>query len=124
MNKSLSYFGYGGNGKQVRDILHVSDLYTLIKKQMLQLDKNKNFIYNIGGGNEVSISLCELTQLCEKITKNKIKISSVLENRVMDIPYYISDTTKANKDFDWKPAKETSEIISEIVVWFNENIIC
>jgi CDP-paratose 2-epimerase len=33
-NKSLAYFGFNGTGKQVRDILHIDDLFTLIYDQL------------------------------------------------------------------------------------------
>ena len=34
----LSYIGYGGIGKQVRDLLHVDDLVDLIEDQLLRPD--------------------------------------------------------------------------------------
>jgi CDP-paratose 2-epimerase len=35
----LSYIGYGGTGKQVRDLLHVDDLVDLIELQLLEPDR-------------------------------------------------------------------------------------
>ena len=40
-NKQLSYFGYGGEGKQVRDILHIKDLFNLIQIQLKNIDSLK-----------------------------------------------------------------------------------
>lgn len=45
----LGYFGYGGQGKQVRDILHVDDLFELVDYQMHNMDKVKGQIFNAGG---------------------------------------------------------------------------
>lgn len=81
----LNYNGYGGKGKQVRDILHVKDLYRLLKIQIDNMPAYNGEIYNVGGGLERSISLLELTHLCQKYTGNKIPIKSVIEERVGDM---------------------------------------
>ena len=97
-NGNLSYIGYGGKGKQVRDILHIEDLYNLLRMQIDQLDEISGSVYNVGGGPELSISLYELTQICRDLTGHKIPIDSVFETRQADIPYYISDCRKNTKD--------------------------
>ncbi|MBI4689939.1 MAG: NAD-dependent epimerase/dehydratase family protein [Nitrospirae bacterium] len=117
----LSYFGFGGNGKQVRDILHVSDLYDLLVRQIKDMNIHNGQTYNVGGARENSISLCELTEYCEKLTGNKIGIESVIEDRIADIPYYISDCSKVREATGWKPRISTSEIIREIADWINKN---
>jgi len=33
-NRELGYYGYGGQGKQVRDMLHVADLFDLLCRQL------------------------------------------------------------------------------------------
>jgi len=62
----LTYTGFGGEGKQVRDLLHPEDLYRLIRSQLDGLDEGEGEIYNVGGGQSVSTSLCELTTLCQE----------------------------------------------------------
>src|SRR5690606_17906715 len=69
-NQSLKYIGYGGTGKQVRDILHVDDLVELIDLQIHEIEKFAGKIYNVGGGLAQSASLLEMTAICEKITGN------------------------------------------------------
>jgi CDP-paratose 2-epimerase len=69
LEKELSYIGFGGSGKQVRDILHISDLYELIKLQIADFDVFNNRIFNAGGGTDVSVSLAELTAICEEINR-------------------------------------------------------
>jgi len=120
-NGELGYFGYGGNGKQVRDILDVDDLFRLLLIQLEDFDRHNGIIYNVGGGNDVSISLKELTNICEQVTKNKIKIKSVPENRVADIPYFITDNTKVSKATGWYPEKKPLDIVSEIAKWILDN---
>ena len=93
--KKLSYIGYGGEGKQVRDILHIDDLYRLISMQIKDIGKFSGQTYNVGGGREVSISLKELTYLCQKYTGETIPIDSLKEDRTGDIPIYITDHKKS-----------------------------
>src|SRR5690606_3523819 len=57
----LEYIGYRGEGLQVRDILHVHDLFELIDIQTKGISKYTGSIFNVGGGIEISCSLKELT---------------------------------------------------------------
>ncbi len=117
----LGYFGYGGTGKQVRDILHVEDLFQLLITQYKNIDKHNGQVYNVGGGREVSLSLCELTGLCEKFSGKKIKINAVKETRVADIPYYITDNSKVEQSTGWSPSISKESIIEEITGWVSDN---
>ena len=118
---SLSYIGYGGTGKQVRDLLHVKDLNNLIEIQISNINKFSGNIYNVGGGKDVSLSLLELTELCVKYTGSSINIGRVKKTRVADIPVYLSDSSKVTDATGWKPKIFPNEIISEIVRWIKDN---
>ena len=63
---SLSYIGFGGEGHQVRDVLHVADLYDLIRRQVADIDRQSGAVHNVGGGRMHSVSLAELTALCRE----------------------------------------------------------
>jgi len=119
--KKLSYIGYGAKGKQVRDILHVADLFELLKVQIENIDKYSGTIFNVGGGREISISLNELTALCEKYTGNTTQIDSVKQNRDADIPIYLSDCTKVINATGWKPSRTPDMIVEEISHWIKRN---
>jgi CDP-paratose 2-epimerase len=119
--KSLKYIGFGGSGKQVRDILHVDDLYHLILSQVTENIIYPGVPYNIGGGLNGSISLLELTKICEKVTGNKILIDSVIKNRKADIPWYVSDCSKILNSCDWMPKKNPTDIVSDVFEWINNN---
>lgn len=75
-NKPLKYTGFGGSGKQVWDLLHPSDLFSLIRKQLSKVDSCSGEVFNIGGGREVSISLCELTALCQEAVGRQVPITN------------------------------------------------
>lgn len=119
--QQLAYIGYGGNGKQTRDILHVADLYRLIDWQLHNMDKVNGETMNAGGGVEVSVSLQELTEICQRVTGKTIPISRVAENRPADIRLYVTDNTKVTALTGWKPEIGVEQIVTEITAWLHEN---
>lgn len=114
---NLSYIGYGGKGKQVRDLLHVLDLYELLKKQLNDIDKHNGHIYNVGGGHDLSLSLCELTDYCQQLTGKEIPITAVQEGRNADIPYYVTDCRKVQSSTNWQPQYTLTQVLEEIRDW-------
>lgn len=119
--ESLSYIGYGGTGKQMRDVMHAADLARLIEMQIHEPDLYNGQILNVGGGDEVSFSLQELTALCEEVTGNRIPIRAVTENRVADIRIYVSDCSKLHALSGWKPEKDMKTLVSETFDWIKNN---
>lgn len=120
-DQKLAYIGYGGSGKQTRDMLHVADLYRLIDWQLHNIDKVNGEILNAGGGVEVSASLQELTKICQKVTGKTIPISQVAENRPADIRLYITDNSKVTALTGWRPEIGIEQIVEEITEWLAEN---
>ncbi len=117
----LGYFGYGGEGKQVRDILHINDLFSLLDQQIHQIDTFNGHLFNVGGGKETSVSLCELTAICENISGNRIHFDKVVENRVADLRIYITDNQKITNFANWKPTMSVQTIMQEIFEWIEAN---
>lgn len=120
-NKPLSYIGFGGSGHQVRDMLHIDDLSSLIISQLNTPEKFKGQIFNVGGGISNSASLCELTDMCVKISGNRIQIECESETRQGDIPWYITDSKKISHLADWRPAYDIQDILSHIYCWIQKN---
>lgn len=120
LKKKLSYIGFGGNGFQIRDVLHIDDACEIIMQQIKKFNKINNQIFNIGGGKINSISLVDLTFKCEKLTKNKIKIKKIPKTSKFDIPYYVSDNKKIIRFYNWKPLKNIDNILKDIYTWLNK----
>ena len=119
--KPLKYIGYGGTGKQVRDVLHVDDAVSLIDMQIHQIEKFEGKVFNAGGGLKNSASLQEMTAICEKVTGNKINIDSIKETRTADLRIYITDNTKIEKETGWKPKYSLETVFSDIYHWIKDN---
>ncbi len=118
--KPLSYTGFGGTGLQVRDLLHPEDLARLIELQIQNKDRVRGQRYNVGGGVSGSVSLRELTNLCEEATGRKLEIRSSPATAKVDIPYYVSDCAKVRDLLAWSPKYSPRQIISQIANWLDE----
>jgi CDP-paratose 2-epimerase len=119
--RPLQYIGYGGTGKQVRDLLFVNDLVDLIEEQLLRPEGWAGFNGNVGGGRECSLSLLETTNLCRELTGNEVPIEPVDEARAGDVPLYISDCGRLFERTDWRPRHSPRQLLEEIVSWVDEN---
>jgi CDP-paratose 2-epimerase len=115
--KSLKYIGYGGTGKQVRDFLHVADLLDLIDLQLDQFTQLKSQTFNVGGGVNNTLSLYETTQLCQEITGHIIPIDSIPENRVGDMPIFMTDCRKIINLTGWTPKRDAKMTLTDIYQW-------
>jgi len=118
---ALSYLGYGGAGRQVRDILHVDDLADLVASRLTDFGNHNQQKFNVGGGLENSASLAELTQLCEDISGKRLNIGSIKEERANDIPWYVSDNSKILATGDWAPQRDVKATMTDIYHWLDDN---
>ncbi len=119
--RPLSYIGYGGQGKQVRDVLHISDLFNLIDYQIHNFEAVNGKTFNVGGGMENSVSLLELTAICEEVTGNSISISAQPENRAADVRIYATNNQLVSETTGWQPTLTISDIAEDIHNWISEN---
>jgi CDP-paratose 2-epimerase len=120
-NRPLGYIGYGGEGLQVRDLLHVDDLVDLVAEQLADLEGWNGFVGNVGGGRDVSLSLLETTALCRELTGNELEIGAAGEERPGDVPLYISDCSKLFERTGWRPRRAPREILSDILAWVEQH---
>lgn len=118
-DRPLSYLGFGGGGKQVRDVLHVQDLCELVLLQANSLSRWDGRIYNVGGGNDASASLQELTVQCAAETGRRVPIASVDETARADLRIYVTDTRKVASDFGWQPSRTVATTIRDICLWIH-----
>jgi len=119
--RELSYIGFGGQGKQVRDFLHVDDLIRLIDYVTHNFQLANGRTMNAGGGHSNSLSLQELTGLCQSITGNKVTIKSDAATRIADIPYYVSDNSFVESLTGWEPKSNLTILLEETLRWFEKN---
>ncbi len=119
--RELRYIGFGGRGKQVRDVIAAVDLVDLIDEQLARPDEWAGFVGNVGGGRESSLSLVETTDICAELTGNRVAIESEQETRPGDVPVYISDCTRLFGRTAWRPRQGPRAILESIFAWIKDN---
>jgi len=107
-----------GDGKQIRDVLYVTDLIKAFDA-FVQSDLRQG-VFNIGGGKDNTLSLLELLDFLEKMTGLRSKV--IFTNwRPSDQKVYISDILRAKKSLNWEPKVTPKEGIKKLVDWVNKN---
>lgn len=119
--RNLEYIGFGGTGKQVRDLLHIDDLLKLVKFQLEQFDALQGEVFNVGGGSACNLSLLETTKLCRDITGKTITVEKIAGERRADIPLFITDNHKVTARTGWSPSHTPMTILQDIHLWIREN---
>jgi CDP-paratose 2-epimerase len=119
--RPLAFLGYGGAGKQVRDVLHVLDLVDLLDDQLCHPDDWDGTTYNVGGGRAASLSLRETTELCCEITGRDVPVESVIETRPGDVRVYLSDCTALFAHTEWRPTRSPRAVLEDVFAWIRDN---
>jgi CDP-paratose 2-epimerase len=113
----LEYIGFGGTGHQVRDILHVDDLYDLVARQVADLERHSGKTYNAGGGQERSASLREMTRLCEARAGRSLEICGQPDTRPGDVPWYVTDNAEVTASTGWTPRRTVDSLLDDVFAW-------
>jgi CDP-paratose 2-epimerase len=107
-----------GDGKQVRDLLFISDLVDLYDKFLLS--DMKHGVFNIGGGTDFSVSILELLDLLHGITGKRAPLT-FSSWRHSDQKIYISDISKAAHQLGWKPRISPTAGLAKLVEFMTGN---
>jgi CDP-paratose 2-epimerase len=112
--KPLKYLGFGGNGFQVRDCFHPSDIVPLLAKQFSAGTKGGvPRIVNVSGGIQNTMSLAQLSDWCaEKFGPHEVEADGSV--RLFDVPWMVLNSALASKTWDWQPQTSLADILDEI----------
>ncbi|WP_148788741.1 GDP-mannose 4,6-dehydratase [Campylobacter concisus] len=116
MNTLREPFTISGNGKQVRDLLYVSDCVDLYLKAYQRIDVIKGQAFNIGGGIQNSYSLLELFSFLEQELNIQIKYKQ-LPPRESDQKIFVADINKVKKLIGWEPKISKEEGVKKMIEW-------
>jgi CDP-paratose 2-epimerase len=121
LGRDLTYIGYGGSGKQVRDLLHVDDLVDLVSLQLREPARWAGVTANVGGGRECSLSLRETTALCQELTGREVALLDSAAARQGDVRIYLSDCGRLHGLTEWRPRRNARQVLEDIHRWIVEN---
>ncbi|MCJ7708786.1 MAG: GDP-mannose 4,6-dehydratase, partial [Anaerolineales bacterium] len=117
MGRRISIYG---DGRQVRDILHIDDLLDVYDRAIERIDVCRGQAYNIGGGPGNAISLLELIYRLEAGLDRAIPLYFG-EWRPGDQKVYISDIRKAERDLGWSPRVSVNDGLASLQEWVETN---
>jgi dTDP-glucose 4,6-dehydratase len=106
-----------GNGKNIRDWLHVDDhcqgIYSVL------MNGRSGEVYNIGGGRELTNN--EITSLIlEVMGADESSIEYVEDRKGHDLRYSV-DWTKINRELGYEPQVKFEDGLRETINWYRDN---
>lgn len=110
-----------GDGKQVRDVLHIDDLLDSYDIAISQIDRARGQVYNLGGGLQNSISIwIEFGALLERLLGHPISIKQG-DWRQGDQKVFIADIRKVERELGWKPKVGVEQGVRLLFEWVEKN---
>ncbi|TGS19216.1 NAD-dependent epimerase/dehydratase family protein [Mesorhizobium sp. M2E.F.Ca.ET.209.01.1.1] len=105
-----------GEGRQVRDILHVSDAVAAYRGLLARIEDLKGQAFNLGGGPRNAVSLRVLLAEIADMTGSDITIRHDHE-RIGDQPYFVADTRKLQAAIGWQARVPWREGVCDLASW-------
>ena len=110
-----------GDGKQVRDVLHVNDLLDAYDLAVEKIDEIKGEVYNVGGGTRNVMAIwSEFGPILERLMGRKIEVARD-DWRPGDQRVFYADFRKAKRELGWEPKIDLEEGMELLFDWINQN---
>lgn len=110
-----------GDGKQVRDVLHVEDLLNAYDLAIQKNEIAKGQVYNMGGGTSNVLAIwSEFGPIIERLLGKKLDVKRG-DWRPGDQKVFYADYRKAEAELGWKPQISLEEGIERLFQWVREN---
>lgn len=117
LQKNITIYG---DGKQVRDVLHVEDLVRAYEAAIRSPDEIRGQAFNVGGGPAQTLSLLELIDMLERHYGRKIPLKFD-KWRPGDQEVYVSDIRKLEQTLGWKPSIAAQAGVGKLIEWVEQN---
>jgi CDP-paratose 2-epimerase len=105
-----------GDGRQVRDILHVSDAVLAYRGVLARIEDLKGQAFNLGGGPRNAVSLRALLAEIATIIGRGIALRYDRE-RTGDQPFFVADTRKIEEALGWKAHVPWQKGVRDLANW-------
>jgi CDP-paratose 2-epimerase len=108
-----------GDGKQVRDVLYIDDLVDAFLLARERIGEISGRAFNVGGGVSNTLSLVELCERIERLTKRAPRLAYE-DWRHADQRYYVSNPNALALRTGWAPSVGVDEGIGRLFEWLAE----
>ena len=110
-----------GDGKQVRDVLNVSDLLNAYDAAADKIDIARGQVYNMGGGTRNILAIwAEFGPILENLLGKRIDVARDTW-RPGDQRVFYADYRKAKNELGWEPKIDLETGIEMLFQWVQEN---
>ena len=105
-----------GDGKQVRDILHVGDAVAAYRALLQSMDRLKGRAFNLGGGPDNAVSIADVLGEIERLTGSRL--ATVTNDwRAGDQLFFVADTRALADAIGWKPRTNWRAGLRDLYAW-------
>lgn len=108
-----------GDGKQVRDVLHIDDAVDAYLAAWKQIDTVSGRVFNLGGGPDNAISLRQLIRQIEEVIGRPVA-TSYEDWRAGDQRYFVADARAARDALGLAAPKSWRAGIVELADWLSQ----
>ena len=117
-NRAITIYG---DGKQVRDLLHVQDLVRAYELGIQQMGSHRGEVFNVGGGPQNTLSIwTEFGPLLAELAGQEPPVSRA-EWRPGDQRVFVADIRKIKETLGWQPTISPQAGIRDLYEWVSEN---
>jgi CDP-paratose 2-epimerase len=109
-----------GNGKQVRDILHVSDAVAAYRALLSDIHRLSGRAFNLGGGPRNAVSLRQVLAEIEAVTGRPLA-TSFSDWRQGDQHYFVADTARLQAETGWQATVGWRDGLQDLAAWLLAN---
>ena len=109
-----------GDGKQVRDILHVSDAVAAYRAVLSDITRLKGRAFNLGGGPRNAVSLLAVLREIETIAGREVSVDFG-DWRQGDQLFFVADCSRLSAETGWRARTDWREGLRDLASWLRAN---
>ena len=109
-----------GDGTQVRDLLHVTDLVAAYRCAATHPSRAAGRVFNVGGGPGRTLSLLELLSFLEERLGRRLPIAYA-PSRAGDQPIFVADIRKIEGELGWRLTVGPLPGVESLLDWICRN---
>ncbi|HYD29347.1 MAG TPA: SDR family NAD(P)-dependent oxidoreductase [Azospirillaceae bacterium] len=109
-----------GDGRQVRDVLHVDDAADAIVTVLERMDLAAGKAFNLGGGPDNAASLLEMVDGIDRLAGYRPEVLFG-PTRMGDQPWYVADSRCFQGTTGWRPKVSLAEGVDGLFQWLSRH---
>jgi CDP-paratose 2-epimerase len=109
-----------GDGRQVRDVLHVRDAVAAYRAMLANIDGFSGRAFNLGGGPDNAVSLRMMLAEIETITGHPLNVG-YSDWRAGDQLFFVADTRRLEAEAGWTATMGWREGLRDLAAWIDDH---